>query len=893
VRLRLVPRSAVIAAVAVGLLAAAVAFAAPPVTRNLQFMANKDDYAAFGYSACWSYVHGDGREYALIGTGNGTAIYNVTDPATTYQVGFIAGPTSLWREMKSYRNWLYIVTEGGGAGQGLQIVRMTNPEAPVLAATYTTGFIRSHTVSVDTARALLICNGTRNASGQATGLRVLSLANPEAPVQIGVWPSTGVPVSESDYVHDSVPIGNLLFASSINSGIQRVLDFTTPSAPTQWVSWTYGGAFTHNAWPDATGKWLYVTDEVNGEPLKIFDITTITSPTLANTISSNPKAIVHNAHVNGGDLWLSNYTEGIRALDLSDPAHPAEWAYADSYAGNSGGFFGVWEVCPYFPSGTVIASDMQSGLYVYRPQRDYGLVRVHVTLDGTAAAAVANGSSCSSPEPLFATGALHAGCSAGGCGCGEDCTCDGHAAALAAGQDFRVRLLSQGDSLRTPADGIVVFAPSPGAEVVEVSKFGYYTQVVPVSVAVGESDTLHVVMVAKPSADFTGIVRDAVSTATLFDAEVVLPQWGLHDHTTAGGGFELPQIPDDDYLVNVARPGYAPFTYVRRIGPGFDTEDYALQPASVWHEFEAADGWFQGFATDNATTGQWERVEPLGTGARFPGDGLRAAGALGAIPRGPAERNHEGHEEDGAVPGDVQPELDRSPEGTLCWVTGQGGSPGSIGEADVDGGRTTLVSPYFSTAGMAQPTFGAWTWFYTTDAGAADYLRLYLNAAGSPDWILAYELRGTRNHWTEIAVPVNALLPAATSFRVRFTASDSAGGTVVEAAVDDAVVYDAAFPVTSVAGRPRMALRAPWPNPGAGVMRMGVTLPRDGELQADVLDLQGRVVRTLVHERATAGERELTWDGCDAAGRATSPGLYLVRVRGAGETRTARIVRVE
>lgn len=882
-----------LAALAALSLSAAMVHAAPPVTRNLQFMANKDDYAAFGYSACWSYVHGDGREYAIIGTGNGTAIYNVTDPATTYQVGFIAGPTSLWREMKSYRNWLYLVTEGGGAGQGLQIVRMTNPEAPVLAATYTGSFIRSHTVSVDTARAILICNGTRNASGLATGLRVLSLANPEAPVEIGVWPPGGaVPVSSSDYVHDSVPIGNLLFASSINSGIQRVLDFTNPATPTQWVSWTYGGAFTHNAWPDATGKWLYVTDEVNGEPLKVFDINTITSPTLANTLSSNPKAIVHNAHVLGNDLWLSNYTEGIRALDLSDPAHPAEWAYADSYAGASGGFFGVWEVCPYFPSGTVIASDMQSGLYVYRPQRDYGLVRVHVSLEGTAAAAAA-GSSCSSPEPLFASGALHAGCSVGGCNCGTTCTCEGHEAALAAGQDFRVRLLSQGDSLRTPADGIVVFAPSPGAEAIEVSKFGFYTQVVPVSVAAGEADTLHVIMVARPSADFTGIVRDAISQAALFDAEVVLPQWGIHDHTTLGGGFELPQVPDDDYLVNVARPGYAPFTFSRRIGPGYDTEDFALQPAALWHDFEAADGWSQGFAGDNATTGLWERVEPLGTGARYPSDGLRAAGSMGMVPRGPAGRFHEGHEEDGAVPGDVQPELDRSPEGTLCWVTGQGATPGSIGEADIDGGRTSLVSPFFSTAGMSNPTFGAWTWFYTTDAGAADYLRVYLNASGSGTWVLAQELRGTRNHWTEIAVPVHALLPGASSFRVRFTASDSAAGTVTEAAVDDAVVYDAAVPVTRVAGAPLLALRAPWPNPGSGAIRMSVVLARDGELDAEVLDLQGRVVRVLAHEFSSAGERELTWDGRDALGRTASPGLYLVRVRGGGETRTARVVRVD
>ena len=207
--------------------------AAAPVTRNITFTSNQHEYPAApgapydaGYSACWSYIHGDGREYAAIGASNGTAIYNVTDPFSVYRVAYIPGPNSLWREMKSYRNWLYIVAalatpglaQGTGAGTGVQIVRMTNPEAPLLVATYTTNFVTAHTVAVDTARALLICNGTRNVSGNATGMRVLSLANPEAPVQVGWWPGGSIPVSSALYVHDCVPIGNRIYAASINSG---------------------------------------------------------------------------------------------------------------------------------------------------------------------------------------------------------------------------------------------------------------------------------------------------------------------------------------------------------------------------------------------------------------------------------------------------------------------------------------------------------------------------------------------------------------------------------------------------------------------------------------------------------------------------------------------------
>src|SRR6185436_6906935 len=131
----------------------------------------------------------------------------------------------------------------------LQIIRMTDPESPVLAATYNTNFNRSHTVSVDTTRGLLVCNGTNNISGNATGMRILALNNPgigatpETPVELSWWPGGAIPVSSNDYIHDSVPIGNRIYGASIYPGIERILDITNPSTPTQITSWTYPGGF--------------------------------------------------------------------------------------------------------------------------------------------------------------------------------------------------------------------------------------------------------------------------------------------------------------------------------------------------------------------------------------------------------------------------------------------------------------------------------------------------------------------------------------------------------------------------------------------------------------------------------------------------------------------------
>ncbi len=837
-------------------LAAAPAVAQPPITRNLTFTANRNEYPptivspfGAGYSACWSYIHGDGREYAIIGTNNGTAIYNVTDPYSVYRVGFITGPFSAWREMKSYRNWIYITTEGTGAGEGVQIVRMSDPEAPVLAATYTGSFTHSHTVAIDTARAILICNGTRNAAGLATGMHILSIANPEAPVELTWWPGGAIPVPNAQYVHDCVPIGNRLYCASIYSGDERVLDFTDPANPFQINAWTYPGAFTHSSWPDATGHCLYVTDEVDGQPLKIFDITNVMSPVEVNAITSNPVAIIHNPKVVGNELYLSNYTEGIRVLDLSDPVHPAEFAYADSYPGPSGDFFGVWEVCPFFPSGTVIASDMQTGLYVYRPVRDYGIVRAVVDSDGVA--------------PL-------AGAS--------------------------VRLVTQGDSLTTTGDGIVQFAPSPGTHTVTAKKFGFVSASATRAVTIGSRDTVALSLVHRPVRDYSGTVKDAVSALPLETAEIDLLDTPLATLTDASGAFSMPVVPEDLYNVEAHAPGHIPASYTLDLDPGFPTHHIQLVPARDYDDMEIDRGWTVGGAGtgDNALTGIWVRVDPLGTSAApsAPARARRSPDLLSA--REPSGPLHEG-EELGLYPGQVQPGDDRTPPpGVRCWVTGQGTDSTSISQNDVDGGKTSLTSPALDLTGMAQPTIGYWRWFYC-DGAAEDWFAVLISDDDGASWVPVDTTRGNHNQWVERAISVSDFVTPTNQMKVRFIARDGTPGNIVEGAVDDLTVYDAANASVAVPAPalPRaLRLATPWPNPARGAVSLRIELPRAGDARVEVLDVGGRVMRSLWRGPLAAGATPLRWDGADDLGNAAPAGLYFVRASAGGESAVARFVRV-
>jgi choice-of-anchor B domain-containing protein len=209
-------RTIAAAAAAVAAAALAVVPASPPrahaaVSKNCALLAQRDSLPGTG-SSCWGYVDPTtGNEYAIFGNQFGTAVYNIVNPTAPYLTGFIPGPNSGWREMKTFGRYCYVSNETGG---GLQIIDLIDPEAPVLAATYTgSGINTTHSVTIDTTKARLYANGANG------GMRILSLANPLAPVQIGVYTAS--------YVHDCYATNDTVYAACIGAGQVRILGSTS------------------------------------------------------------------------------------------------------------------------------------------------------------------------------------------------------------------------------------------------------------------------------------------------------------------------------------------------------------------------------------------------------------------------------------------------------------------------------------------------------------------------------------------------------------------------------------------------------------------------------------------------------------------------------------------
>lgn len=808
--------------------------ASAAVSRNVNLLAHLDNYTA--YSACCAYIHSDGREYAIVGTDIGTSIVNITVPAASYQVAFIPGLTSVWREMKQYRNWVYISTEA--AGGGIQIVRMTDPENPVLVNTYTTNFNRAHTVTVDTTRALLILNGTR-LDGIPTGMRILSLANPESPVEVGVY--------GFDYVHDSWVRNDTLYASCISSANMRIFDLSDPTGPVDIVGWTYPGARTHSAEKSKDGRYLYVCDEQNYGTMKVFDMQDVMFHPMVREITVNPLAIVHNVHVKADTAFVAYYTEGVRLFDLTDPSLPAEFGYYDTYGGFSGGFHGVWEITTSYPSGTFIASDIESGLYVFRSTPNYGTFKVRVRDQALA--------------PL-------------------------------SGVD--IVALGEPDSTRTQGLGTARLALSPGGHTLRISKFGYQPKILNIGTVVGLHDSVTVTLASAASGTIAGVVRRASDSAPLPDATVGDHGTPLEAESDASGAYALPGTPLGNYRVGCDRAGYAHQERILSVQAGGSlTANWDLLRASWYDSCDTDRGWSLTAAGDNAFGGLWIRAEPVGSSmATASGSALRAA-AQPAL-RAPGAVQHPEPEEGGySESGPVQPDDDASPGGGFCFVTGNGAPGGLPGDADVDGGKTTLTTPPISIAGMVEPTIGFQRWYYMNTPGEPDSLLIDISSDGV-NWIRARTIRESHPEWHAELIRVKSYIVPGATVWVRFTAQDEGVGTVVEAAIDDLEVHDASLIPTNVSETPDTAplvtVGAPWPNPSAGAASLTLRLRDAGRATVAVYDVAGRFVARLHDGFVVAGPLTLRWDGKNSRGREAASGVYWIHAVAAGQAIARRLV---
>jgi choice-of-anchor B domain-containing protein len=522
-------------------------------SENVIFHANLDQHGT--YANIWGYTAPDGREYALLGCTTGLAVINVSDPDNPYETGFISGPTSSWREIKTHSNYAYVVNEAGG---GLQIVNLANPENPTLCCTYN-GFTTAHTLYIDEASSRAFINGSDLGVG---GVRILSLANPQSPTALASW--------EQEYIHDTYVKGNYLYGAAIYVGqlkilnISNLLNITNPATIAN-----YPNAFTHNAWTTDNQQFVMTTDETSASACRMWNISNLASITQTDFYKPNASSIPHNAHIEGNFAYISHYTLGVKVVDVSDPYDLTEVGSYDTYPASDGGTFdGCWGVFPYFETtpGLIVASDIQTGLYVleYLPHGD---LEGQVTKTGAPSVAVKNGS---------------------------------------------VKVVQTGTQAATDASGHYSLSDLPGSVDVQVSAFAYETKTVPATIVEFATTTLDVTLDPVPGGTISGTITDDTTALPVGGATIAILDTPLAETSGPAGTYLHGSVPTGSYAVQVAALGYNTVeTGITMSNGAAFTLDVALTPALINEDFETANaGWT---VSGNATLGQWQRGDPQGT----------------------------------------------------------------------------------------------------------------------------------------------------------------------------------------------------------------------------------------------------------------------------------------
>ncbi len=322
--------------------------------------------SAYGntYNEVWGYAQNN-REYAIIGTTEGTHFIDITELNEALEVDFIAGKQQgvgvVHRDYHTYNNYLYMVCQEGQSS--LQIADLSYlPDSVHLIYDSDELLKGAHNIFIDTTQAVLYTVFTyRDDFNGVIRLQRIDISNPTSPELIEEF-NTG------PYIHDLYVDNGLALLNRGNTDMS-IFDYnTTPASYIGSIDNYIGQGYNHSGYPTPEGDIYVMADETHGSPIKILDISDPTDIEVLATVSSgvNPNSIAHNQIVHQNKLYSAYYYDGIYVWSIENPQNPTLLGFYDTCTlWHQESFEGAWGVYPFLPSGNILVSDMQTGLWVF------------------------------------------------------------------------------------------------------------------------------------------------------------------------------------------------------------------------------------------------------------------------------------------------------------------------------------------------------------------------------------------------------------------------------------------------------------------------------------------------------------------------------------------------
>ena len=333
----------------------------------------------------WSDIMGyhdsiKNKEYAILFGNDSFYFFDITNPKTTKLIVTVDGYSkkSINRDVEIYQHYAYCVSERSGSLGGLQILDLQYlPDSVHEVYRSDALTVQAHTVFIEAERKRMYIPQNSTKVG-FSAMDIFSLNNPENPTKLASLqvPLNGLGEAQFSKVHEMYSRNDTVYLSCYENGLY-MMDLTNLNAQKLLgVIANYPQRGTnHSSWLNAKGNMIMFTDENQGSPIKIFDISDIGNPKQIVYFNSHPNALPHNAYWKENMAVVSAYEDGVYIFDITNLNNPKVHAFYDTYPLNAdgvySGFHGCWGVWPYLPSGNIIASDISEGLFVMKP--NYGV----------------------------------------------------------------------------------------------------------------------------------------------------------------------------------------------------------------------------------------------------------------------------------------------------------------------------------------------------------------------------------------------------------------------------------------------------------------------------------------------------------------------------------------
>jgi choice-of-anchor B domain-containing protein len=314
--------------------------------------------------------------YLLVGRSSGTTVVR---PDSTNIVGYLptAGDgTGDRREIKTYSHYAFIVANI--KNHGMQVLDLKKVMASrtknLSAAAHYTGFGSAKGIAIDEQSGFAYILGADKFDGAPI---FIDLSDPLHPKYAGhAADAKGARGAQCIRYYGPDPVykdHQICFFTG--GGGLTIIDVTQKRQPVLVSQVSYPKAVSaYQGWLTDNGHYFALSDDGDEQKFggrtrtMIFDVSRLAAPKLVTQYKGTTHAIDHGLHINGPHIYESNYTSGLRIINIRDIEHPLETNYFDTHPeDNETAPHGASSNYPFTGNGLVAVTDTENGLFVLKP----------------------------------------------------------------------------------------------------------------------------------------------------------------------------------------------------------------------------------------------------------------------------------------------------------------------------------------------------------------------------------------------------------------------------------------------------------------------------------------------------------------------------------------------